>query len=272
MSPRPAAPSRASVMAWSTTSASLWPARPRVVRNCDSAEHDRAIAGKGVDVEAHAGARSQPSGQPLLGAREIGGGGELVERGIALDGGDAHAGGAQRPSFRRSGSRRSIAHRPAVSASSRKAWGVWTRTRPPRSTGSPSWSAARARVSPTGRTGAAPSKNSSGASSRSITPVGQKGRAASWTSTASPSIASSPARTESARSAPPSMNRPTSRPCSAAARQLLLALADHDAHAADRRVAEQALRPPSAAPACRRSAGTAWARRRRGVRLCRRRR
>ena len=27
------------------------------VRHCDAAEHDRAVAGKGVDVEAHAGAR-----------------------------------------------------------------------------------------------------------------------------------------------------------------------------------------------------------------------
>ena len=38
------------------------------VRDCDAAEHDRPFAGEGVNVEAHAGARDQPAGQPLLGA------------------------------------------------------------------------------------------------------------------------------------------------------------------------------------------------------------
>src|SRR6185312_1060736 len=49
-----------------------------------------------------------------------------------------------------------------------------------------------------------------------MTSAGQKGRAASWTSTASPSIAARPARTESERSAPPSISSPTSRPLRAA--------------------------------------------------------
>ena len=62
------------------------------------------------------------------------------------------------------------------------------------------------------------------ASRRSMTAAGQKGRAASWTSTASPSIAARPARTESARSAPPSIRSPTSSPSSALCGQLLLAL------------------------------------------------
>ena len=60
-------------MAWRTTSASLWPASPRLMRDFDPAEHDRAFAGKGVDVEPHAGARDQASGEPLLGAVEVGG-------------------------------------------------------------------------------------------------------------------------------------------------------------------------------------------------------
>src|SRR6185369_8294327 len=47
--------------------------------------------------------------------------------------------------------------------------------------------------------------------------LGQKGLSSSGTITASPETASRPARTESARSAPPSMNWPTSRPWSAAA-------------------------------------------------------
>ena len=41
------------------------------MRNLDPAKHDRAFAGEGVDVEAHAGARTKPAGEPLLGALEI---------------------------------------------------------------------------------------------------------------------------------------------------------------------------------------------------------
>ena len=76
-------------------------------------------------------------------------------------------------------------------------------TSPERFTVSSRLSLARASVSPTDSTGAAPSKNSRLATNRSITVGGQKGRAASWTRTASPSIWLRPARTESARSLPP---------------------------------------------------------------------
>ena len=54
MSPRPAAPSRASATAWATTSASLWPARPRSPGNSHPAEHHATggVVGEAVDVEA----------------------------------------------------------------------------------------------------------------------------------------------------------------------------------------------------------------------------
>ena len=73
-----------------------------LMRDLDAAEHDRPFAGEGVDIEAHAGARDQSTGEPLLGAVEVGGGGELVERGIAFDGGDVHAGAREGRSSRRS--------------------------------------------------------------------------------------------------------------------------------------------------------------------------
>ena len=60
------------------------------VRHFDAAEHDRALAGEGVDVEAHAGARRQAAREPLFRPLEIGRQGELLERGIAFDGRDFH--------------------------------------------------------------------------------------------------------------------------------------------------------------------------------------
>ena len=63
---------------------------PAAGRHFDTAEHERPFAGKGVDVEAHAGSRREPTRQPLLGTLEVRGAGELLERGIALDRGDVH--------------------------------------------------------------------------------------------------------------------------------------------------------------------------------------
>ena len=213
MSPRPAAPSRASVIAWSTTSASLWPARPRVVRHCDAAEHDRAFAGKGVDVEAHAGARDRAARRAI--ARRGSKSAAVVSLSSA---GSPSTAATLMPAARSDGrfvgrrGARPLRHRPAAA---RRGGKPAASARGPGRRGRPARRAVRRRaasVSPTGSTGAAPSKNSRLASSRSMTSGGQKGRAASWTSTASPSIAARPARTESARSAPPSMNSPTSRP------------------------------------------------------------
>jgi tRNA-dihydrouridine synthase B len=65
------------------------------VRHRDAAEHHRPVAGEGMDVEAHAGTGDKASGEPLFGTAEVGRGGDLVERGIALDGGDPHARGAE---------------------------------------------------------------------------------------------------------------------------------------------------------------------------------
>ena len=73
-----------------------------LVGDRDAAEHDWPIAGKGVDVEAHASARNQCSGDPLLGTAEILRGGDLVEFGIAFDQGDPHPGRPQDAWSRRS--------------------------------------------------------------------------------------------------------------------------------------------------------------------------
>ena len=45
---------------------------PAGVRHRDTAQHHRAFAGESVDVKAHAGARDQAAGQPMLGAIEVG--------------------------------------------------------------------------------------------------------------------------------------------------------------------------------------------------------
>jgi hypothetical protein len=52
------------------------------------------VAAEGMNVEAHAGARHQARGEPLLGTREIGSRGDLLERRIAGDRGDSEPGRA----------------------------------------------------------------------------------------------------------------------------------------------------------------------------------
>ena len=69
-------------------------AQPRVHHVLRKPVDVRAGAGEAVDVEAHSGARDHTAREPILGAPEIGRGGKLVERGVALDGGDGEAGGA----------------------------------------------------------------------------------------------------------------------------------------------------------------------------------
>ena len=99
MSPSPAAPSKASVMAWSTTSASLWPARPRACGICDPAQHDRAVAGEGVDVEAHAGARRSAARRAIASARSKSAGVvSFSSTGSPSTAATFMPGGAQRPS------------------------------------------------------------------------------------------------------------------------------------------------------------------------------
>ena len=147
---------------------------------CDlhSAEHDRSRASEGVDVEAHARSGRQPAGEPLLGAIEVGLDGELLQRRIAVDGGDFHPGRAKHRSF--VGWRLA---RPLIVCGFERAKAEGLRGLYPDHArafhGSPSVSPIRASVSETGRTGAAPSKNSRLARSRSMTSDGQKGRAAS---------------------------------------------------------------------------------------------
>ena len=63
MSPSPAAPSSASIIAWASTSASEWPARPRLgLGYLDAAEHEPAALLQPVRVPADAGALAHPSG------------------------------------------------------------------------------------------------------------------------------------------------------------------------------------------------------------------
>ena len=64
-----------------------------VMRDLDSAHHDRPIAGKGMDIEPQAGAGNQAGAEPLFGAGEIADLGDLVQRFIAFDADDTHQGG-----------------------------------------------------------------------------------------------------------------------------------------------------------------------------------
>jgi hypothetical protein len=59
--------------------------------HCNAAEHDRAIAGKSVNVETHAGPRNEPACEPLLGALKVCRGSQLLERKISSNRGDAHS-------------------------------------------------------------------------------------------------------------------------------------------------------------------------------------
>ena len=151
----------------------------------DPAEHDRAVAGKGVDVEAHARSRAKPPGEPFLGAVEIGAGGELVERRIALDRRDRHPGGPKHAGL--VGGRGAL---PAAIGLPQRAEAKGLRSLHPHQAGpidrlSEGFAKPCQRVAD-GEDGRRPFEEFEGATSRSTTAAGQKGRAASWTSTASP--------------------------------------------------------------------------------------
>ena len=75
------------------------PREAPAVRDHDAAEHDGPVPVEGVNVEAHAGARRKAANEPLLGTAEVGGSGDLLERGVALDGGDVHPCGADDRGF-----------------------------------------------------------------------------------------------------------------------------------------------------------------------------
>ncbi len=85
MSPAPIVPSSASVIAWSATSASLWPLRAVAVGDADAAEPQLSARGEAVDVEALRGADAHRRRQPRLSGGEVGGVGDLLERRIAGD-------------------------------------------------------------------------------------------------------------------------------------------------------------------------------------------
>jgi hypothetical protein len=65
--------------------------KPAAVRYLDAAQHDRPITGKGVNIEARAGPRTETACKPLLGAPEITRQCEFFEGWIALDSGHFHA-------------------------------------------------------------------------------------------------------------------------------------------------------------------------------------
>ena len=70
-----------------------------LMRNFDSAHHQRAFAPERVDIEAKACALRHSRGEPLFGALEIGLGGDLLEQRIALDGRHRQPGGARNRGF-----------------------------------------------------------------------------------------------------------------------------------------------------------------------------
>ena len=247
------------------------PSETAVVRNRDSAEHNRPFAGEGVDVEAHAGARDSRAGQPALGPFEIRSGRQLVERGIASTVATSFPRRVRR-SFRRSRRRLPTGHRRRAE---RRGGTPEVSGRAPGRRGRPFRRAdpsARARVSLTGRTGAAPSKNSSGGEQ----PIDDLRRAEG------PGGVMDQHRVALDRGEPGADRiralgaaldeRADVQAAKRRRGKICLAGADHDPRRLARRGGGPALRPPSAAPACRRSADIAWARRRRGVRPCRRRR
>ena len=92
MSPSAAAPSKASVIAWSTTSASLCPASPRscaisIPPSISGPGPAKAWTSKPIPVRL-----TRRAASAALGAVEIGGGGQLVEHGVSCDGGDLEPG------------------------------------------------------------------------------------------------------------------------------------------------------------------------------------
>src|SRR5579872_2919948 len=75
------------------------PGESSLVRDRNTAEHNRSFAREGVDIEAHSGARTQAAGEPLLGAVEISRDSEFLQRRIALYGRDLHPGRAHDGGF-----------------------------------------------------------------------------------------------------------------------------------------------------------------------------
>ena len=71
------------------------PGEAALMRDLDSAEHDRPLANEGMDVKSHARARREPTSEPLLGPLEVRGERDLLEHWVTLDSGDLHARGAE---------------------------------------------------------------------------------------------------------------------------------------------------------------------------------
>src|ERR671921_244859 len=65
--------------------------QPATVRDGYASEHQRTFSSESVNVEPHARPRRKPSGEPLLHAAEVGRGGDLLQRRIALNGCNAHS-------------------------------------------------------------------------------------------------------------------------------------------------------------------------------------
>src|SRR5689334_12927873 len=64
------------------------------MRNRNAAQHDRSFRGERMDVEAHPRPRDHCAGKPLPGTGPIRSGGELLERWVAGNRGDAQTGSA----------------------------------------------------------------------------------------------------------------------------------------------------------------------------------
>ena len=238
MSPRFAAPSTASVIAWDTASASEWPVSPRScgmrtpprtrsrpsANRCESYPKPTLVDGPIEFLLAPR--RSGPSrawrgpwfaGQRRDGLRDrqVLGRGHLDVVGVAVDEDDRVPGRlGQRGLVRGLAPRAPQRHRLGkhlapeplrASARGRRCRAGWSpRSARPRATGRPRFTVSRA-----GSAAMAAPCSAAAAMTRSITSGDANGRAASWTSTTStpPSTRSNPAATESCRRAPPAVTR-----------------------------------------------------------------
>ncbi len=170
ISPAPSAPRIASVSAWRTTSASLWPVRPLSCGMRTPPSHSASPGREGVDVEAEADARGSAGRLRRGGNRPRRSASRAPDR---LRRARRRGRPRGRSGRRRSPRRRARRRGRARIASKRKACGVCTRTRSSRGTGLAV--APRQACRRPARAGTAPSWPSSASSSRSITARGKEG-------------------------------------------------------------------------------------------------
>ena len=248
-----------------TASASLWPSRPAhpVAGDHHAPEHQRPVrvVAEGVDVDplAHPQRRHRRSdprspgrpGQQRLGQGEVLGPGQLEVAGVPGHGPD-RPGRPPRAARRRRWPRRRRRGRPAARRRRRPAGSGRPPGRPGRRWRPPGRRPPASACRPPGTTGTAPSTSPARtASTTAANSAGAaSGRAASWTTitAASAGTAARPARTESARVAPPADHQvgPAGRVAGGARRRQRVrsvagvTVRDHQDHAVGRRAGRRA--------------------------------